>query len=76
MKRWLLIWLCALILGCGNGAQHSLQISLQREQENLPRFRRFGGYTAFVEGWAIHPESIGGAMTREYRCQIKQVFSS
>ncbi len=38
---------------------HHFQISIQQEVVGLPRFRQFGGYTAFAEGWALYAESIG-----------------
>ena len=38
---------------------HHFQLSIARELTGVPRLRRFGGFTAYQEGWGLYAESLG-----------------
>lgn len=38
---------------------HHLQISIAQELTDVPQFRKYGGYTAFAEGWGLYAEQLG-----------------
>lgn len=37
---------------------HHMQIAIAQELEGIPRFRKFGGNTAYIEGWALYTELV------------------
>ncbi len=38
---------------------HHLQVSIARELTGIPEFRKYGGYTAYGEGWGLYAERLG-----------------
>ncbi|WP_295691730.1 DUF885 family protein [uncultured Maricaulis sp.] len=37
---------------------HHMQLAIMQELEGIPAFRRFGGYTAYTEGWGLYTEYL------------------
>ena len=41
---------------------HHHQLSITQELENVPNFRKYSGFTAFIEGWGLYSEQLGDSM--------------
>ncbi|AGH47600.1 lipoprotein [Paraglaciecola psychrophila 170] len=37
---------------------HHMQLAIQQELQDVPKFRKFGGYTAYIEGWGLYSEYL------------------
>ena len=37
---------------------HHMQLAIAQEMKGLPRFRKYGFYTAYIEGWALYTELV------------------
>lgn len=37
---------------------HHMQLAIQQELQDIPKFRKFGGYTAYIEGWGLYSEYL------------------
>lgn len=37
---------------------HHMQLSIAQELTDIPKFRKFGGYTAYIEGWGLYSEFV------------------
>ena len=37
---------------------HHMQLALAQQMEGIPKFRKLGGYTAYIEGWGLYCELL------------------